>query len=50
MIVRIEDFYFSVDFLVVDLKMTKDLSQASIILRRPFLSTTKAVIDWEKVK
>ena len=31
-IVRIEDFYFPVDVLVVDMKMTKELSQASIIL------------------
>ena len=31
-IVRIEDCYFLVDFLVVDMKMTKELSQASIIL------------------
>ena len=31
-IVRIEDCYFPVDFLVVDIKMTKELSQAPIIL------------------
>ena len=31
-IVRIEDCYFPVDFPVVDMKMTKELSQASIIL------------------
>ena len=31
-IVKIEDFYFPVDFLVVDMKMTKELSQAPIIL------------------
>ena len=31
-IVRIEDCYFPVDFLVVDMKRTKDLSQAPIIL------------------
>ena len=47
-IVRIEDYYFSVDFLVVDMKMTKELSQALIILGRPFLSTVKAVTDWGK--
>ena len=45
---RIEDCYFSVDFLVVDMKMTKMLSQAPIILGRPFLATTKAVTDWGK--
>ena len=47
-IVRIEDCYFSVDFLVVDMKMTKELSQAPIILRRPFLATAKAITDWGK--
>ena len=47
-IVRIEDCYFSVDFLVIDMKMTKELSQAPIILGRPFLATAKAVTDWEK--
>ena len=45
-IVRIEDCYFSVDFLVVDMKMTKELSQALVILGRPFLATAKAVTDW----
>ena len=49
-IVRIEDCYFPVDFLVVDMKMTKELSQALIILGRPFLATAKAVTDWGKEK
>ena len=44
-IVRIEDCYFLVDFLVVDMKMTKELSQAPIILGRTFPATAKAVID-----
>ena len=35
-------------FLVVDMKITKELSQASIILGRPFLATAKAVTDWGK--
>ena len=47
-IIRIEDCYFPVDFLVVDMKMTKELSQAPIILGRPFLATAKAVTDWGK--
>ena len=47
-IVRIKDCYFLVDFLVVDMKMTKELSQALIILGRPFLDTAKAVTDWGK--
>ena len=33
------------DFLVVDIKITKELSQVPIILRRPFLTTTKAIAD-----
>ena len=45
---RVEDCYFLVDFLVVDMKMTKELSQALIILGRPFLATAKAVTDWGK--
>ena len=48
LIVRIEDFYFPVDFLAVDMKMTKELSQASIILERPLLATAKAITDWGK--
>ena len=40
-IVRIEDCYFLVYFLVVDMKITKELSQAPIILRRAFLATAK---------
>ena len=46
--VRIEDCDFPVDFLVVDMKMTKELSQTPIILGRPFLATAKAVTDWRK--
>ena len=47
-IVRIKDCYFLVDFLIIDMKMTKELSQALIILGRPFLATAKAVTDWGK--
>ena len=47
-IVRIEDYYFPVDFLVVDMKLTKELSQAPIILGRPFLDTAKGITDWGK--
>ena len=32
-IVKIEDFHFLVDFLAVDIKITKELIQAPIILR-----------------
>ena len=34
-IFRIGDCYFPVDFLVVDMEMTKELSQAPIIVERP---------------
>ena len=47
-IVRIEDCYFPGDFLVVDMKMTKVLSQAPIILGQPFLANAKAVTGWGK--
>ena len=47
-IVRIEGCYFPVHFLVVDMKITKELSQAPIILGRPFLATAKAITDWGK--
>ena len=47
-IFRIEGYYFPVDFLVVDMKITKELSQAPIILGRPFLATAKVVTDWGK--
>ena len=47
-IIKIEDFYFSVDFLVVDMKITKELSQAPIILGQPFLAVEKAATDWGK--
>ena len=50
MIVRIKGCYFPVDFLVVDMTFTKELSQAPIILGRPFLATEKAVTDWGKGK
>ena len=44
-IIKIEDCYFPVDFLVLDMKTTKELSQAPIIFGRPFLATTKAVTN-----
>ena len=47
-IVKIEDCYFLVNFLVVDMKITKELSQAPIILGRPFLANVKAVPNKKK--
>jgi hypothetical protein len=39
---QIDDHFISIDFLVVD--MGEDEYDPPIILRRPFLSTTKAII------
>ncbi|XP_078445563.1 uncharacterized protein LOC144714654 [Wolffia australiana] len=47
-IVKVEHCHFPVDFLVVDMKATKNLSNAPIILGRPFLATARAVTDWGK--
>ena len=47
-IVRIKVCNFLVDFLVVDMRITKELSQAPNILGRSFLATTKAITDWRK--
>ena len=43
-----ENCYFSVDFIIVDMKSTKDLTDSPIILRRQFLATVKAITDWGK--
>ena len=37
-----------VDFLVADMKIIKELSQAPIIVERRFLATAKVVTDWGK--
>ena len=47
-IVKVENCYFLVDFIIVDMKSTKDLTDSSIILGRPFLATAKAITDWGK--
>ena len=47
-IVKVENCYFSVDFIIVDMKSTKDLTDSPIILGRPFLATEKAITDWGK--
>ena len=47
-IIKIEYSYFLVDFLVVDMKTTKEISQVPIILGQPFLAIVKVVIDWGK--
>ena len=49
MIFRIEDSYFLVDLVTkIPFLATKELSQAPIILGRPFLATMKAITNWWK--
>ena len=45
-IVKVKNCYFPVDFIIVDMKSTKDFTDSPIILGRPFLATAKAVTDW----
>ena len=47
-IVKVENCYFPVDFIIVDMKSMKDLTDSPIILGRPFLATAKAITDWGK--
>ena len=47
-IVKVENRYFSVDFIIVDVKSRKDFTDSPIILGRPFLDTVKPITDWGK--
>ena len=47
-IVKVENCYFLVDFLIVDMKSTKEFTNSAIILGRPFLATVKAITNWGK--
>ena len=47
-IVKVQNCYFPVEFIVMDMKSTKDFTDAPIILGRPFLATAKALTDWGK--
>ena len=47
-IVKVENCYFSIDFIIVDMKSTKDFTDSPIIKGRPFLATVKAITDWGK--
>ena len=47
-IVKVENCYFPVDFIIVDMKSTKDFIDSPIILWRLFLATMKAITDWGK--
>ena len=42
---RIKNFYFLADFLVVDVKLRKELRKGSIILDRPLVTIVKVVIS-----
>ncbi|MCI71185.1 hypothetical protein A2U01_0092448, partial [Trifolium medium] len=44
-IVKIKDLAFPVDFVIVDIEEDVDIP---IILGRPFLATSRAIIDMEK--
>ena len=47
-IVKVKNCYFLVDFIIVDMKSTKDFTDSPIILERPFLATAKAITNWGK--
>ena len=44
-LVKVDEFYFPVDFIVLDMESTQNLTQVSIILGRPFLATINASIN-----
>ena len=44
-IVKVENCYFPVDFIIVDMKFMKDFTDSPIILGRPFFATAKAIMD-----
>ena len=50
MIVKVENCYFSVDLIIMDMKSMKDFTNSPIILGRPFLATAKAITNWGKRK
>ena len=47
-IIKVENYYFLVDFTIVDMKSTKDFTDAPIIVGRPFLANVKAITNWGK--
>ena len=44
-LVKVDEFYFSVDFLVLDIELSGNPRQIPIILGRPFLATANACIN-----
>ena len=49
-IVKVENCYFPVDFIIVHMKSKKDFTDSPIILGTPLLATAKAITDWGKGK
>ena len=47
-IVKVDKRKFLVDVVVVDIKISRNLSHTPIIIGRPFLSTMKAITNWDK--
>ena len=47
-IVKVKNCYFSVDFIIMDMKSMKDLTDSPIILGGLFLATAKVITDWGK--
>ena len=46
-LLKVEEFYFPVDFLVLDMKSSSHPGQISIILGRPFLAIANACINYK---
>ena len=44
-IVKVEEFYYPVDFLVLDYSSVDPTQQQNVILGRPFLNTAHSIID-----
>ena len=47
-IVKVENYYFLLDFIIVDMKSTKEFTNSPIILGKLILATAKAITDWVK--
>nr|XP_043629802.1 uncharacterized protein LOC122601095 [Erigeron canadensis] len=47
-IVKVDDFYYPVDFLVLDFAPSGNVRQPNVIMGRPFLATANALIDCRK--
>ena len=45
---NVENCYFPVDFIIIDMKNTKNFTNAPIILGRLFLDTAKGITNWGK--